>query len=216
MRIFRLFKIFSLLKNNASFKKLQEAINMNVGIQRMIAIALVVVFTVHLMACLFFLVSKFEDEDQDNWVVYSGIQDEDPSYQYLVSLYWALQTLTTVGYGDVTPRSVYEKIAGLIWMIIGVGFYSFTIGNLASIFSSIDTKAADLQQKLAILAEFSKRNKIPEEVQNKVKIFLENNHGDHLSLNNQKNLLSEVPASMRAEVVSHTHAEIIKRIRFFK
>ena len=29
----------------------------------MIAIALVVVFTVHLMACLFFLVSKFEDED---------------------------------------------------------------------------------------------------------------------------------------------------------
>jgi len=56
----------------------------------MIIIALVVVFTVHLMACLFFLVSNFEDEDQDNWVVYSGILDEDPSYQYLVSVYWAL------------------------------------------------------------------------------------------------------------------------------
>ena len=59
-----------------------------------------------------------------------------------MSLYWALQTLTTVGYGDISPKSVYEKIAGLIWMIIGVGFYSFTIGNLASIFNSIDIKAA--------------------------------------------------------------------------
>jgi hypothetical protein len=59
-----------------------------------------------------------------------------------VSIYWALQTLTTVGYGDITPKSAIEKVAGLIWMIIGVGFYSFTIGNLASIFNSIDIKAA--------------------------------------------------------------------------
>jgi hypothetical protein len=63
MRILRLFKIFSLLKNNASFKRLQETINLNVGVQRMLVIALVVVFMVHLFACLFFLVSKFEDED---------------------------------------------------------------------------------------------------------------------------------------------------------
>ena len=97
---------------------------------------------VHLMACIFFLVSKFEDEDTDNWAIFAGINDEIDSYQYLVCLYWALQTLTTVGYGDVTPRSAAEKVTGLIWMIIGVGFYSFTIGNLASIFNSIDIKAA--------------------------------------------------------------------------
>ncbi len=63
LRILRLFKILSLLKNNASFKKLQEAINMNAGIQRMIMIALAVIFMVHLMACLFFLVSNFEDQN---------------------------------------------------------------------------------------------------------------------------------------------------------
>jgi len=63
MRIVRLFKIFSLLKNNASFKRLQEIINLNVGVQRILVIGLVVVFMVHLMACIFYLVSKFEDED---------------------------------------------------------------------------------------------------------------------------------------------------------
>lgn len=43
----------------------------------MLIIAFAVVFMVHLMACLFFLVSKFEDEDSSsNWVVYAGIQDE--------------------------------------------------------------------------------------------------------------------------------------------
>jgi hypothetical protein len=56
----------------------------------MLVIALVVVFMVHLMACLYFLVSKFEDEDQDNWAISAGINNESDSYQYLVSIYWAL------------------------------------------------------------------------------------------------------------------------------
>ncbi len=47
-----------------------------------------------------------------------------------------------------------------------------------------------------------------------MKRFLENNHGDHLSVEDQRKLLADVPASMRAEVVSHTHKEIIRRIKF--
>lgn len=130
-------------------------------------------------------------------------------------MYWALQTLTTVGYGDIHAYSVSEKIAALAWMIIGVGFYSFTIGNLSSIINTIDVKAAHLQQKLNILTEFAKRTKLPDDVQNRIKRFLENNHNEHLSLFDQKQLLSEIPASLRAEVVSHTHGEIIKNIKFF-
>ncbi len=53
---------------------------MNVGYQRMLMIAFAVLFTVHLVACIFFLVSKFEDEDEYNWVTYAGIQDETSSY----------------------------------------------------------------------------------------------------------------------------------------
>lgn len=151
LRIIRLFKILSLLNNNASFKRLLDAINLSAGIKRLLVIASVVFFMVHLMACVYFLVGTFEDEDENNWIVYNNLLDAEPYYQYLVSVYWALQTLTTVGYGDVHTRSVYEQLAAIIWMIIGVGFFSFTIGNMASIFNQIDIKAAHLQQKLSIL-----------------------------------------------------------------
>ena len=46
-------------------------------------------------------------------------------------------------------------------MIFGVGFYSFTIGNLSSIMAQIDMKASKLQAKINTLSEFSKKNKIP-------------------------------------------------------
>jgi hypothetical protein len=51
-----------------------------VGVQRILVIGLVVMFMVHLMACIFFLVSKFEEEDKDNWAVVAGIYDEIDSY----------------------------------------------------------------------------------------------------------------------------------------
>ena len=46
----------------------------------MLLIALSVVFMVHLVACLYFLVSNFEDANSDNWVVNYKIQDDPNSY----------------------------------------------------------------------------------------------------------------------------------------
>ena len=156
--------------------------NVNIGIKRMIMVALSLLFMVHLMACVWFLVAKFEDFDDNCWVTYAGIYDDEDIYQYLASVYWTLMTLTTVGYGDIHAVSMAEKITSIVWMMIGVGFYSFTIGNLASIFNSIDVKAANLQQKLDILSKLSKRTKLPEDVQNRIIRFLENNHNEHLTL----------------------------------
>lgn len=51
--------------------------------------------------------------------------------KYITSLYWSIQTLTTVGYGDVSAVSIPEQIIAILWMIIGVGFYSITISNIS-------------------------------------------------------------------------------------
>ncbi len=52
---------------------------------------------------------------------------------YTLSLYWAISTICTVGFGDVVPVNNMEKILNIIWITIGVGFYSYTIGTLSNI-----------------------------------------------------------------------------------
>jgi hypothetical protein len=64
-------------------------------------------------------------------------------------------------------------------MVFGVGFYSFTIGNLSSIMASIDIKASKLQAKMNTLSEFAKKTKLPLDLQNKINRFIENNHREN-------------------------------------
>lgn len=73
-----------------------------------------------------------------------------------------------------------ERALALIWMIFGVGFYSFTIGNLAGIISAIDVRAAHLQAKLQSMSEFVRRNNLPSDIEVRIRRFIENNHIEHL------------------------------------
>lgn len=48
------------------------------------------------------------------------------------AMWWALVTLTTVGYGDVTPVTVLGKVLGGFVTILGLGMYALPAGILAS------------------------------------------------------------------------------------
>ena len=50
--------------------------------------------------------------------------------------WWALATLTTVGYGDVVPVTALGRIAGGFVMVLGVGMFTLPIAILASGFAN--------------------------------------------------------------------------------
>jgi voltage-gated potassium channel len=51
------------------------------------------------------------------------------------SMWWAISTLTTVGYGDVTPITMFGRIFGGLVMIFGLGMFALPIGIMATGFS---------------------------------------------------------------------------------
>jgi voltage-gated potassium channel len=49
-----------------------------------------------------------------------------------VGIWWALQTVTTVGYGDVVPTSFAGRTVGGLVMVIGIAFISFVTAGVTS------------------------------------------------------------------------------------
>ena len=85
------------------------------------------------MACFWYMAATFEDSIWDTWVGDRDIVNREISYKYLNAFYWAFQTVTTVGYGDFSISTKSEYLLSFLWMIIGVNFYSFTVGNVTNI-----------------------------------------------------------------------------------
>jgi voltage-gated potassium channel len=50
-------------------------------------------------------------------------------------MWWAIATLTTVGYGDVSPTTALGKVLAGVVAILGIGLIAMPAGILASAFS---------------------------------------------------------------------------------
>lgn len=51
-----------------------------------------------------------------------------------VGMWWALQTVTTVGYGDVTPKHASGRFVGVVVMLEGIAFLAITTAVITSTF----------------------------------------------------------------------------------
>ncbi len=68
-----------------------------------------------------------------------------------VGMWWALQTVTTVGYGDVTPSHTSGRLIGVALMLQGIAFLAIVTAVITSTFVARATheyEAARLQDEL--------------------------------------------------------------------
>ena len=110
--------IFKLLRHTAAFQFMVEAVYSE---RRVLWSAAVL-----MLALLVFqssLVYYFEREAQPD--KYGSIPE---------AMWWGIVTLTTVGYGDVTPVTFWGKVAGGITAVMGLCMFAIPVGIIASAF----------------------------------------------------------------------------------
>lgn len=119
LRILRLLRVFKLTRYSAAFETLNQALRENA---RSFAAAFFILMVVMLLAATGMY--YFEQTAQPE--AFSSIP---------ASMWWAFATLTTVGYGDVTPVTVGGKVFGAMITVVGVGMVALPAGILASAFT---------------------------------------------------------------------------------
>lgn len=53
---------------------------------------------------------------------------------FVAGLYWAITTMTTVGYGDLAPHTTAGKLVAVAVMLVGIGFVALLTGAVAEAF----------------------------------------------------------------------------------
>ena len=99
---------------------------MRVALQKILSLILAITLCIHIITSFWILIGEMNDE---SWIhVVGGIKQSDPEhmffYAYPSSLYFAVMTFTTIGFGDIVPKTNAE-----IWFIMALELVGLWILN---------------------------------------------------------------------------------------
>ncbi|CAI2360541.1 unnamed protein product [Moneuplotes crassus] len=185
VRLLRLTKLMNTSKLNQLLKSFMEnpsrsqrivtqhMIMYCLKILRLVAVAIVITYFI---GCFWFFISNelHHADNNKTFVKNFELDKEDSFRQLVVSCYFALTTLSTVGYGDYYPISNIERIIACMIMLVGVAFFSYIMGNFIEIISNykhkmgIIDRGTDLHNWMTRLTRFTNNNPLPRSLFNKI------------------------------------------------
>lgn len=119
LRFFRIFRLFKLGRYSKSIRILYRTFHAKKE-------ALIITFMMAFMILIFSAGIMYYVEHEVQPEVFSDI----PS-----AMWYAVVTLTTVGYGDAYPKTLIGKLFGALIAFVGIGLFALPTGILASGFS---------------------------------------------------------------------------------
>lgn len=132
LRLLRLFRILKLGRYTKSIKTIKHVL-LETKPQLIITLFIAGMMLISSSTLMFYVENEAQPEK------FSSILD---------SLWWAVATLTTVGYGDVYPVTALGKVLSAIIALIGIGFIALPTGILSSAFIENLQEARKEQQKV--------------------------------------------------------------------
>jgi len=114
LRVFRVLKLVRLLGEASQLKKALKASRAKIA---------VFIYTVLILAVIMGTLMYY-------------IEGDTPEFTSIPrSIYWAIVTLTTVGYGDIVPQTSFGQLVATIVMILGYGIIAVPTGIVTSEFT---------------------------------------------------------------------------------
>jgi CRP-like cAMP-binding protein len=216
IRITRIIKALNKIQTSEFMEKIQDFMSVKQSAMRLISSFCTIFILLHIIACFWYFSAKLTDFEYDTWVVVNGLQDDDVATLYITSFYWALTTMSSVGYGDIVAGTIFEQVLAMGLMIMSIFVFSFVIGSLSSMLSSIDTKENVITNKLAVIDEFAKQSQLSNSFKFKLRSALRYSTDKiGLSWSDKMNIFNELPRNLRYELALAMHQGSVKHLPFF-
>ena len=218
LKVARVLKVFKLLqltsKDNAFTEIFEEMLYTSdmADYLTLLKLTLATTFVGHIMGCLWAAVARgsrtswqfgYFDGDDDgdgDGYGYNVVDDRWHSWRaYLACFYWAMTTITTVGYGDICPDSDSERVYAILAMVIGGAFYGYIIGNISSNVTATDANSRAYYEKMDLIHTYMTIRRFPRKLRRKVHRHFKKYFEERTALD-ETAILNDLAPGLRQEV----------------
>lgn len=135
------------------------------------------------MACIFYgaAIDGAYNGQLNNWIVDNDYAEfgtlldgnYDTWQRYSASYYWSLTTISTVGYGDITPKNDGEIAIALITMVVAGVVFAFNISSIREVIIELNYKKERYKQYEIVLNRYMALKKISQKTQVRVREYFD-------------------------------------------
>ena len=119
---------------------------------------------------------SYDPKSTHSWIYIFNFEDLSAWELYVTSFYFTVTTIMTVGYGDITAKTMPEKLLCILLMLLGVIAFSYATGSISSIITNQDSTEAKLRVKMMTLESIQHEYNIDEKLFNKIVKIVKYDH----------------------------------------
>jgi len=171
-----------------------------------------ILFIAHLMACTWHSLNSCKHESYD-WVRCGN--DTNLASQYLASFYFTIQTMMTVGYGDIAVNTDAQRAFAMVIQLTGPLIVGVIVSSIGELVESFDLRSKYMAERMSSLKEYMDEKDLPAYVCRKLV-----NHFNYFYNNTtvfkEGAIIESLPPPVLEKLVLHQHKINADNIIFFK
>ncbi|CAM8924699.1 unnamed protein product [Rhodiola kirilowii] len=222
IRYFLWLRLVRLRKVEVFLQDMEKDIRINYLFTRIVKLIVVELYCTHTAACIFYYLATTLPPEQEGytWIgslkmgdySYSHFRDIDIWTRYITSLYFAIVTMATVGYGDIHAVNLREMIFIMIYVSFDMILGAYLIGNMTALIVK-GSNTERFRDKMTDVMKYMNRNRLGKDIRSQIK--------GHLRLQYEANytdsaVLQDIPVSIRAKISQTLYKTLVERVPLFK
>eukprot|EP00930_Biecheleria_cincta_P037001 TRINITY_DN25371_c0_g1_i1.p1 TRINITY_DN25371_c0_g1~~TRINITY_DN25371_c0_g1_i1.p1 ORF type:complete len:841 (+),score=122.54 TRINITY_DN25371_c0_g1_i1:150-2672(+) len=217
IRVFRLMRLLRLMKMQALTQVLEQFYETNraavfaIEIFRLLfALGLVV----HWGSCLWHGVGM--RSESVTWLKHYELDKLSGGERYLWALYYTLTMMSTVGFGDLTPKNGTEIHVTIGMLIVSTLVFSLLMGVLMDLIGNLRRHARILSDRRMALARYMRWRTLPRPVAMKIRQYMMFQWDSQEGFDNyEKDIRSKLPPVLQCELCYQIFGKVIREAPFF-
>ncbi|KAJ6290789.1 hypothetical protein OIU78_026519 [Salix suchowensis] len=204
------------------FQNMEKDIRINYLFTRIVKLIVVELYCTHTAACIFYYLASTLPSSQEGYTWIGSLKMGDYSYtsfreidiwkRYITSLYFAIITMATVGYGDIHAVNLREMIFVMIYVSFDMILGAYLIGNMTALIVK-GSKTERFRDKMTDLIKYMNRNRLGKEIRNQIKGHVRLQYESSYT---EASALQDLPISIRAKVSQTLYTEYIEKVPLLK
>ena len=177
----------------------------------------VVVSAAHWFACLYYFVGYTQS---DGWITIPGMMDNqlalennttELSRRYIRSLYFAIGSLATVGYGDIGPTTTIEIIVVIFFILCSASIFTAMAATMEFRIDDMERHDAKYERTVAQFKGFAERRGITASLQERVLINIGLEWKDKKSSDDHESI-ADLPFKLQKQVLVFLNKPFIDNV----